>query len=348
MHLRSLCAPLACAALLSGCNCGPSDGPSNPAVNGLVVGVEPVPGADVPGDAGLPATQFTAWVGALDGHGGFAMPEPKNIQVTCEQPAAACAPVDDGVRRSGSGRGLLAIVLDDSGSNDAYPSDCPGCPTDPDGLRVDAIRVLLHRVLGRAPGWRIALFDFGNDTTGRNEAAAMLAGYSSYEADFSPALGKIEAGGGTYIYASIVDVLPTLLGEQAAAKGDGGTLPPARILLMSDGQDTSSDSLQDAIAAAQDAGVIIDTIGYGQRSDAGTVVLTAKASRDLRNIAYGTGGLCSIVSTDELPALLARIGELYVAGYAERRFQMPAGAASVRGQVGLGEATASFFFEDLR
>jgi len=331
--------------LPAACNCGPP-GPGAEPVEGLLLGAQPVPGPD---DAGVAATEFVAWAGALDGEGGFTLPEPAGITATCEVPGP-CMPSSGGVKRPGTARGLLAIVLDDSGSNGASPNICVGCPTDPDEKRVEAIRVLLRRVYGRAPAWRIALFDFGWNANGGRIAATLLAGYTSYEADFDAALDAITPGYSTYIFDSIVDVVPTLAGERAALADAGTPDVPARILVVSDGEDTSSvKTLAEALALAKLHGVAIDTVGYGQRGDAGTVVLANRAYRDLRRLAVETGGFCTVVSSSELPALFARVGELYVAGWSERRFTVPEGGAQVRGRIAIGDGTGSdFFFEDFR
>lgn len=311
----------------------------------LLIGAQPVPGPD---DAGVAATEFVAWVGALDGQGGFTVPEPSSITATCST-GGPCAPLGDGLKRPGSPRVLLAIVLDDSGSNGAQPSVCAGCPTDPMEKRVDAIRVLLRRVYGRAPESRIALFDFGWTANGGRVAATLLSGYTSFEADFDPALKAIEPGYSTYIFDSIVDVVPTLVGERAAMSADGGRSAPGRILVVSDGEDTSSvKKIAEAIAAAKDAGITVDTIGYGSR-DGGAVVLAPRGYRDLRRVAIETGGFCTIAASDDLPALFARVGELYVAGYSERRFSLSGAPARVEGRVGFSEGNgAEFSFEDHR
>ncbi len=337
----------AACLLAAGCQCGAPPGPGGAGgeSGALLLGAQPVPGPD---DAGAAATEFVAWVGALDGQGGFTVPEPASIVATCST-GGPCAPAGSGLKRPGDSRLLLAVVLDDSGSNGALPSVCAGCPTDPMEKRVDAIRVLLRRVYGRAPESRIALFDFGWQANGGRVAATLLSGYTSFEADFDAALKAIEPGYSTYIFDSIVDVVPTLVGERTALSADGGASAPGRILVVSDGEDTSSKkSINEAIAAARDAGIAVDTVGYGSR-DGGAVVLAPRAYRDLRRIAIETGGFCTIVASDDLPALFARVGELYVVGYSERRFSLSGGPSRVEGKVGFSDGTgADFSFEDHR
>lgn len=307
----------------------------------LVLGVEPVPGPD---DAGAPATALVAWVGALTEDGVLGLPTPSSIAVTCQ--GGPCAPLDEGVQRPGANAGVLAIIVDNSGSNGAAPARCLGCPTDPKNQRAVAVREVIRRLLGRAPAWRVGLFDFGWNPNGGRVATAQLAGYSSFAADFDPAIDAWYPGHSTYLYDAMVDVMPTVAGERASF--DGGV--PGRVLIVSDGEDTSSvKSLSQGLSLAKQWGITVDTVGYGQRSDGGAVVLAPRAYRDLRRIATETGGFCTIVSADELPALFARIGELYVAGYAERRFAMPADAGAVEGQVGLrDDGPVPFRFEDHR
>jgi hypothetical protein len=329
-------------SLMLAVSCGGPPGASGPGAHALVLGVEPVPGPD---DAGVAATELVAWVGGLTPEGGLGLPESSAITVSCTS-GGPCTATGAGVQRPGAQAGVLAVIVDNSGSNGASASTCVGCPTDPMNQRAVAVRELLRRLFGRAPDWRVGLFDFGWNPNGGRVSTAQLAGYSSFAADFDPAIDAWYPGYGTYLYDALVDVLPTVAGELVAQ--DGGV--PGRVLVVSDGEDTSSThTLAEGLALARSYGVPVDTVGYGQRGEGGTVVLAPRAVRDLRRIATETGGFCTIVSADELPALFARIGELYVAGYAERRFSFPAATGPVTGTVALDEGPQTpFLFEDFR
>jgi hypothetical protein len=307
----------------------------------LLLGVEPTPGAP---DAG--ATTMTAWVGGLDERGAFFVPSPSDIELTCDT-GGPCTPSGPGRTTPSAAAGVLAIIIDDSGSNEATPDTCVGCPTDPHHKRILGVRELVRRVLGRAPDWRLSVYEFPGFPTDGTRAAIPVVGFTSYVDQFDGPLDGLSSGGSTYIFDSLYDVIPSAAGERHAF--DGGAVP-SRVLVLSDGEDTSSrTSLEEAVALALDAGVIIDTVGYGQRGDGGTVVLSSKGYRDLRLLATRTGGFCTVVSSDELPALFSRIGELYVAGYAERSFTIPGATGVIAGQVGLrGHTLFPFRTEDFR
>ena len=326
------------SVLFLGCASGTPDGLSTGA---LLLGIEPTPG---PPDAG--ATEMTAWVGGLDEQGRFFVPPPGDITVTCEL-GGPCTPSGPGRSTRGAAAGVLAIILDGSGSNEASADVCTGCPTDPDRQRILGVHELVHRVLGRAPDWRLSVFTFPGFPVDGTRAAIPVVGFTSFVDQFDAPLDALSAGGSTYIFDSLYDVIPPTAGERHAF--DGGVVP-ARVLVLSDGEDTSSEAtLDEMVALALDAGVTIDTVGYGQRGDAGTVVLSSKGYRDLRSLATRTGGFCTVVSSDELPALFSRIGELYVAGYAERPFSMPEATGGLSGTVGLtGRNSISFHTEDFR
>lgn len=307
----------------------------------LLLGVEPTPGAP---DAG--ATELTAWVGGLDESGAFFIPSPSDLSLTCDV-GGPCTASGPGRTSPAAAAGVLGIIIDDSGSNEATPDTCTGCPSDPDAKRILGVRELVRRVLGRAPDWRLAVYEFPGFATDGTRAAIPVVGFTSYVDQFDAPLDGLYSGGSTYIFDSLYDVIPSAAGERHAF--DGGVVP-ARVLVLSDGEDTSSrTSLDEAVALALDAGVIIDAVGYGQRGDAGTVVLSSKGYRDLRTLATRTGGFCTVVSADELPALFSRIGELYVAGYAQRSFTMPEASGPLSGEVGLtGRGTVPFHTEDFR
>lgn len=97
--------------------------------------------------------------------------------------------------------------------------------------------------------------------------------------------------------------------------GADGTIPPARIVVMSDGETTVGRSDEDAVEAARQAAIPVSTISFG--TDSGFIVLEGESSpiavpvnRDaLALIADETGGeFFSAVTTDELREVYEDIG----------------------------------------
>jgi hypothetical protein len=301
-----------------------------------VLGVEPEPLLD----GGPSPSSFTVYAAEQAGDGGLAAPDPSRLQVQCAGASCACA---GGSTYDGGARGVLAIIVDDSGSNSASAGTCRGCPTDPDGVRVTAINQLAATLLARAPGWRLALFDFGFGANGGLKATRLLAGYTSYPESILAGTVRMREGSSTYLYDSVDDALASVAGERAAL--DGGALP-ARVLLVTDGEDTSSVTpLGQVIARAQQLGVVVDTVGYGGTVDGGAIILASSAFRDLRYLARSTGGLVTFVPTPQLPALFDRLADALVGGYSTRSCTLPPGATAVGGSVGLEASTAPFWFE---
>lgn len=96
---------------------------------------------------------------------------------------------------------------------------------------------------------------------------------------------------------------------------ESGTLPPARIVVMSDGSTTAGRPDEDAVAEAQKEAVPVSTIAFG--TDGGSIVLPADpgpiavpVNRDaLAEIADETGGdFFTAESGDELAAVYEDIG----------------------------------------
>lgn len=90
--------------------------------------------------------------------------------------------------------------------------------------------------------------------------------------------------------------------------------PPSRIVLMSDGKETTGRPALDAAQAAKDAGVPISTISFG--TDHGTVVITGQTQpvpideQSMRDIAQISGGDFHLAATaDELRTVYAQLGE---------------------------------------
>jgi len=99
--------------------------------------------------------------------------------------------------------------------------------------------------------------------------------------------------------------------QATTAKGDKP--PPARIVLMSDGANTTGRSVPDAAAAAKKAGIQISTIAFG--TDTGTVTFDGQTipvpadKPTLNYLAQSTGGsFHTAASVQELESVFANIG----------------------------------------
>lgn len=301
-----------------------------------LLGAEPGPAA--PDGGGRPDT-FRVFAFERTANGGATAPSPESLEVSCEGASCTCS---GGDTFTGGATGVLAVIVDDSGSNSASPSTCTGCPTDPADTRIAAVKVLAQTLFARGPTWRAALFDFGVRANGGFKAAQMLAGYTSYPEDLVAGADELYSGSSTWIYDSLDDVLPGVSGERAAL--DAGAVP-ARVLLITDGEDTHSVTpLEDVLTRAVALGITVDAVAYGQ-ADGGAPVLASKAFRDLRRIGEATGGIVTFVPTQSLPALFDRLARAYAGGYATRTCSVPSGGESVSGHVSLGGPPVSFNFE---
>lgn len=130
--------------------------------------------------------------------------------------------------------------------------------------------------------------------------AASVAAIDSLEVGPATAIGEA-------IFASL-DAIDQLADET-------GEAPPARIVLMSDGETTVGRADEDAIVAAQQAGIPVSTIAFG--TDDGVIILpednqaiAVPVNEDkLEVIAESTGGqFYAAVTADELAQVYEDIG----------------------------------------
>jgi Ca-activated chloride channel family protein len=121
------------------------------------------------------------------------------------------------------------------------------------------------------------------------------------------AIGRLRASGGTSLGSAIIAALSAITGKAIPVRSDGtvasiGYWPSATIVIFSDGQDESpARAATTATAAAEQAGVRIDTVGVG--TAAGTTVdvdgyhlFTALDPGALKSIARATRGTYHPVS----------------------------------------------------
>lgn len=293
---------LLCATALA---CGGSELKAEPQGRALALGVHPL----APADGGAAETARAVLFRTADAN-------PPTSTVSCGG-GVTCSAVGQG-SVPGSSRGTLLILVDSSGSNEDVDAKCIGCPTDPERKRVDGVKRLVNRLLFEAPEWRIGVADFGSfKPTNGFRVARILGGFSSRAPDLSASADNLTAVAGTPLFDGLWDLMPATKADFVTAFADAG-LPSTsvRVLVLSDGEDTLSQrKLPEVVAWAVDAGVAIDCVGYGSPGDGGLPILAPKAWRDLRALAFGTGGFVGVVSRDELPTLLDDVGFVYVRGF---------------------------------
>lgn len=172
------------------------------------------------------------------------------------------------------------------------------------------------------PGVRLGLVSFS--TGARIEVAP-----TTDRASVRSALDGLEAGGGTATGEAIQLAL-----QSAAAIGGGTSKVPAAVVLMSDGKPTeaagaaaAARAVDEAVAAAEDAGVKVSTIAFG--TDAGVVTVqgeTIAVPSDpaaMAAIASATGGQTfTAASAGQLRSVYDDIGR--TVGYVTRRLEVTA------------------------
>jgi Ca-activated chloride channel family protein len=122
------------------------------------------------------------------------------------------------------------------------------------------------------------------------------------------AFDRISLGPGTAIGDAVLTSL-----EAVRSTDDGAAPPPARIVLLSDGANTTGTPIPDAAADAAAAGVPVSTIAYGTPTGTATIdgdsVRVPADVEALAGLAAGSGGLAYRAETAaELEAVYADIG----------------------------------------
>ena len=150
---------------------------------------------------------------------------------------------------------------------------------------------------------------------GFNGIATVRVAPTTNHAAVISSIQTLELGPATAIGEAIFASLDTL--NQLAADTEG-ELPPARVVVMSDGETTVGRPDEDAVAAAQQAGVAISTIAFG--TDEGVIeipdepfpVAVPVDEASLRDIAEATGGqFFTAASTDQLAEVYRDIGSSF-------------------------------------
>lgn len=127
------------------------------------------------------------------------------------------------------------------------------------------------------------------------------------------AIGGLQLQNYTAIGEAIFTSLDAIKVFSQATTAKGDTPPPARIVLLSDGANTTGRTVASAVAAAQQAKVQISTIAFG--TDTGTVTFDGQTipvpadKPTLQAIAQQTGGSYhAAASAQELQTVYADIG----------------------------------------
>jgi Ca-activated chloride channel family protein len=220
------------------------------------------------------------------------------------------------VERTPKQKATVILTLDISGSmvaNDVSPSRLMAAEQAARGF-VNAL----------PPGVQLGLVSFSS-------SSSVLVAPTADRSAVLAAINNLHAGGGTATGDAIGLSLDTLKALPAATNGQK---VPAAIVLMSDGTPTIGHngvspqrSVDDAAAAAKDAGVKIDTIAFGTPD--GTVVVegqTLSVPSDpaaMAQIASATGGQTfTAQSASELKSVYSQIGR--VVGYDVHRHEITA------------------------
>jgi Ca-activated chloride channel family protein len=192
-------------------------------------------------------------------------------------------------------RATVMVAIDVSASMQA---------TDVAPSRIDAAKRAAAAFVDRLP----ARFNVGLVTFAGTATVAVAP--TQDHAEVRAAVDRVRLAPGTAIGEAIFSSLQGIAG----VGGDDAEEPtPARIVLMSDGSNTSGRSPEEAAQAASAAGVPVSTIAYG--TPEGTVTSNGQTQRvpadgeSLRTLADATGGQAyEAASGEELGEVYADIG----------------------------------------
>jgi Ca-activated chloride channel family protein len=148
---------------------------------------------------------------------------------------------------------------------------------------------------------------------GYNANAVLAAAPTAKHEEVAAAVDRLTMSGGTAMGDALAMSLRAVLQGVQGNPAD----PAARIVLLSDGDNTTGTPLDDAVAAVADANVPVSTIAYGTPN--GVVVANGRTYQvpvnkaTLAGIASATGGIAyDAASASELGAVYADIGSQLV------------------------------------
>jgi Ca-activated chloride channel family protein len=173
--------------------------------------------------------------------------------------------------------------------------------------RIDAAKSAGKKFVGLLPSRiNLGLVSFGGQ-------ASLLVPPSLDRAPVKVAIDQLRLQQSTAIGEAIFTSLQAIQVFTRSTTAKGEKPPPARIVLLSDGQITVGRTADQAIAAARAAHVPVSTIAFGKQT--GTVTIDGQTQRvpadvtTLRAIATGTGGTFhTAASEQELSSVYKDIG----------------------------------------
>ena len=172
-------------------------------------------------------------------------------------------------------RSDVMLVVDVSGSMQA---------DDVQPTRLDAARSAARTLISQLPsGARVGLVSF-------SDRARLEEPLTDDRQSVESALGGLRAGGGTAIGDGLELALKQVIADR---KASSARQAPAMIVLLTDGSSNAGVDPQSAAADAKAAGIPVNTIGIGQRSQSTFVRgqrVEAVDEQALQSIASATGG----------------------------------------------------------
>lgn len=231
---------------------------------------------------------------------------------------------------------VLTMMIDGSGSMERTydPADCATCPHDPGRERVGAAHRFIDTLFDASRDSRLAIAEFGPEPNYTFLATRLHSDFNDDRRQLWTALDSI--GGheplGTPLWDSVTEMLDDTAFEADETDRAIGSASGRYMVVLSDGRDNDSHNygLWDAIAAANDAGIVIYAVGLGPASaspgygdDQTNTVL------DLQTLASETGGFyASVEDPERLHQLFDNIAYAMSGGYERRTYRcMPRATA---------------------
>jgi hypothetical protein len=278
-----------------------------------LLGVIPADGFSDPGSPDYGKVKLA--LGGRDDLGLPIVPDAADIEVVpddgsdCEEGEAVVV--------EGHEEGSFFLLADGSGSVE-FDLTCDGCPTDPERIRVEAVKQVATDLETCSGGWRMTLAEFGSDVpTAGFQTTTTLADWSTDGDDLVAAADQLSSWYQTPLWDSLYESLGVLAADADPSSGEEGASGRA-LVVVSDGADNeSSETLDTVIAKALELAIPVHVIAFGPASDSADSP-DNEAVVGLRALAEGTGGTYGYVQdVAELPALGAAISGAVCGGYTE-------------------------------
>ena len=247
-------------------------------------------------------------VGALDDNFIPVLPAAQQLRVQTD--AGEDVEVEETEEVPGHDRGSFILLVDGSGSVLA---------TDPDRVRVEAVRVMADKLASCGEGWEQSLMEFGvYQPTGGFAVTAQRADWTTDPAAIGEAAESLDAADLTPLWDAIIEVLDELERHHDRAFDGDRDGAGVGLVVLSDGDDTASTQNRAAVVARAEAlDVRLHMVGFGPAAD-GDQAVDPAAVESLRRIADATGGYYGYVSNvDELPALAESIALAQCGGHTQ-------------------------------